>query len=120
LCQKRTGGAFSMSLVAPSGALEITAGEPQAAERVRADGAVSTAWTCPACFSRIHSRVDGAPVILLRAGTLDDTSQIRPVAQIWTSSAQRWAIVADILSYEEQPTDFGPILAAWQGAVQKD
>ena len=40
-------------------------------------------------------------MINLRAGTLDDTGRIRPVAQTWTSSAQAWAVVEEdgILSY---------------------
>ncbi len=120
LCQKRTGSAFSMILVAPAGAVEITAGEPQRAERTRPDGLVNTAWTCPACFSRIHTHREGSPAALLRAGTLDDTGWIRPVAQFWTSSAQPWAIIdGDILSYEEQPADFGPLIAAWRKAAGK-
>jgi hypothetical protein len=54
----------------------------------------------------------------LRTGTLDKTSCIRPVAQIWTRSAQAWAMVEDdgILSYSEQPANFGPLIEAWKAA----
>ena len=70
--------------------------------------------TCAGCHSRIHMRRESWPTLNLRAGTLDDTSWVRPVAQMWISSAQPWALVSDdILSFEEQPADFGPILAAW-------
>ena len=45
---------------------------------------------------------------------LDDTSWIAPVAQIWLSSAQPWAVAHGIFDYDEQPTDPGPMLAAWK------
>jgi hypothetical protein len=115
LCQKRTGSAFSMSLVFPAGAVEITAGEPVRTERVRPDGGKNVSWVCAACLSRLVTERGGSPTMNLRAGTLDDTSNIRPVAQFWTSSAQPWAVVpGDILTYAEQPTDFMPMLAAWK------
>ncbi len=116
LCQKRTGSAFSLSMVLRIGAIEITAGAPERTERALPDGQVNAAFTCGACHSRIWSHREGAPTMYLRAGTLDDTSQVRPAAQLWTSSAQPWAIVSGaILSFEDQPADFGPIFAAWAG-----
>lgn len=59
-----------------------------------------------------------SPTINLRAGTLDDTGRIRPVAKIWMSSAQPWAIVQEdgILSWSEQPVDFRPLIEAWKAA----
>ena len=117
LCQKRTGSAFSMSAVLPAGGLELVAGELLQSERQLADGAKNISWICPACYSRIYTQREGRPTINLRAGTLDDTSTIRPVAQFWTSSAQPWALLAnDVLSYTEQPTDYAPLLAAWRAA----
>ena len=63
----------------------------------------------------------GAPTLNVRAGTLDDTSWLRPAAQIWTSSAQPWALVRDnIVSYEEQPTDFAAVLAASKKVAPRD
>ncbi|HZL00201.1 MAG TPA: GFA family protein [Caulobacteraceae bacterium] len=114
LCQKRTGSAFSMQLVIPGDALEFTAGEPKPTERRLASGQRHTSRICPSCWSRISTRREGAPVVILRAGTLDDTAWLRPVAQIWTSSALPWALLPDdVLSYAEQPADFGPMVAAW-------
>jgi hypothetical protein len=117
LCQKRTGSAFSMSAVLPAGGLELVAGELLRSERQLADGAKNISWICPACYSRIHTQRDGSPTVNLRAGTLDDACKIRPVAQFWTSSAQPWALIkGDVLSYEEQPADYAPLLEAWQAA----
>jgi len=114
LCQKRTGGAFSLSMVFADDALEFTAGEPARTERTLPSGDKSLAWICAGCHSRIHMRRESWPTLNLRAGTLDDTSWVRPVAQMWISSAQPWAIVPGILSYDEQPADFTEVLAAWK------
>jgi hypothetical protein len=117
LCQKRTGSAFSMSVAIPADGLQIVAGELLRSERLLPSGARNISWLCPACYSRIYTQREGAQTINLRAGTLDDTSQIRPVAQFWTSSAQPWALIKDdVLSYTEQPADYAPLLAAWQAA----
>jgi hypothetical protein len=117
LCQKRTGSAFSVSLVLPAGGVRITDGEPERTERALPQGGKNVSWVCAACHSRLYTQREGGPTALLRAGTLDDTSWIRPVAQIWTESAQPWAIVQnDILSYAEQPSDYAPLRAAWKAA----
>ena len=118
LCQKRTGSAFSMSVVLPADGLQIVAGELLRTERRLPSGARNVSWLCPACYSRIYTQREGIQTIVQRAGTLDDTSQIRPVAQFWTSSAQSWALIKDdVLSYAEQPADYAPLLAAWQAVA---
>jgi hypothetical protein len=108
-----------MTLVLPSNSLEILSGEPVAASRTLASGAVSTFWSCRGCNSRLWSERSDRPGQGLRAGTLDDTTWVRPVAQFWTTSAQPWALVPDILSYAEQPTDPSPMLAAWQALAHR-
>jgi hypothetical protein len=117
-CQKRTGSAFSMSIVIPATGLHLEKGEPTKTERILANGSKNCSYVCAHCHSRLYTQRDGSPTINLRAGTLDDTGRIRPVAQIWTSSAQAWAIVKDdgILSYSEQPAEFGPLIEAWKNA----
>jgi len=117
LCQKRTGSAFSMSVVIPASGLQILQGKLMRTERLLGSGTKNISYICPSCYTRTHTHREGGPTTNVRAGTLDDTSMIRPVAQIWTGSAQPWALVRDnILSYVEQPTDFTPLLAAWKAA----
>jgi hypothetical protein len=117
-CQKRTGSAFSMSIVFPATALHLEKGQPVKTERTLANGSKNCSYVCGQCYSRLYTQRDGSPTINLRAGTLDETSRIRPVSQIWTSSAQAWAIMEEdgILSYSEQPADFGPLIEAWKAA----
>jgi hypothetical protein len=105
-----------MSIVFPANGLQLEKGEPMKTQRVLANGSKNCSYVCGQCYSRLYTRRDGSPTINLRAGTLDDTSRIRPVAQIWTSSAQPWAVEDGILSYSEQPADFGPLIEAWKTA----
>jgi hypothetical protein len=117
LCQKRTGSAFSMSLVVPAeGGVELTAGAPARTERVTPSGAVNASLECPDCHSRLWTRREGAPTLNLRAGALDETRDIRPVAQFWTGSAQPWAVLRDpdILSCAGQDADPAALRAAWR------
>jgi len=45
----------------------------------------------------------------VRSGTLDDTSWIEPVGDIWTRRAQPWIVLpAGRLQAERQPTDYAP------------
>jgi len=107
-----------MSIVCPANGLHIEKGEPTKTERILANGSKNYSYVCADCHSRLYTQRAGSPTINLRAGTLDDTGHIRPVAQIWTSSAQAWALVKEdgILSYSEQPADFGPLISAWKAA----
>jgi hypothetical protein len=118
LCQKRSGSAFSMSVVIPADGFQIVQGTPVQAGRILPTGGRNVAHYCPICFSRVHTQWDGRPTMTVRAGTLDETSGIRPVAQFWTSSAQPWALVrSNILSYAEQPTDATPMFEVWKALM---
>jgi len=98
----------------PADGFRIDEGEPMCGERVLPDGQKNNSVSCGECHSRLYTQRSNAATLNLRAGTLDDTRQIRPVAQMWTSSAQSWAIQEDILSCTEQPTDYTPWLDAWK------
>src|SRR5260370_39054533 len=88
LCQKRTGSAFSMQIVIPADGFELLAGTPIQKERILPSGKRNMSLVCPSCYSRISTQREAFPTISIRAGTLDDTGWIKPVAQSWSSSAQ--------------------------------
>jgi hypothetical protein len=44
------------------------------------------------------------PIVVLKPGTLDDTSSFKPDAHVWYRSAQPWIDVgSDVPVYQEQP-----------------
>jgi hypothetical protein len=81
-------------------------------------GAVTTCHFCVACGSRLFHTSDRAPgAATLKLGTLDDTSDIAPVAHLWTQRKQAWVrLDPDVPAFETQPSD----LAAWRRSLLAD
>ena len=53
-------------------------------------------------------------MVIVRPGTLDDTSWLRPVAHIWTRSAQPWIeFPKGVAQFEMQPAP-GELARLWQ------
>jgi hypothetical protein len=60
---------------------------------------------CPRCGTHLFSDTTGRPgMTVVRLGTLDDPSSIKPTANIWTASAPTWACLDSTLErIERQP-----------------
>ena len=105
-CQKQTSSAFSVLVVLPKDSLR-TEGRALASVRTVGEdtGLTTTRRFCPECGSAIVSAVGATPELeWLKAGTLDDTSWLRPQMHIWVSSAQPWvSLDDDIPAYERNP-----------------
>ena len=110
-CQAIGGGAFSTPLTVMEAGFRFTAGEPRTFEWASDAGNRRFGWFCGDCGSRIaHGQVPSAGVLSVRGGTLDDTSWVEPVGDIWTRSAQPWVSFGDRLRCEQQPTDYAPFV----------
>jgi len=83
------------------------AGELIAADVAKPDGSTVIQHACPACLTRIYSSSAArAGMGILRAGTLDDSRELRPAVHLWTSSKQDWITIADeVPSFKTQPED---------------
>lgn len=120
-CQKQSSSAFGESLIVPAEALTVTQGEVKQWTRTADSGRKNTANFCPTCGVRLFHQPEGVPIVILRGGTLDDTSWLRPAGHVWTRSAQSWvAIDPDALTYETQPEGgFAPLIERYaQRAAQ--
>ncbi len=115
-CQKRSGSAFGLSMWVLREALELTQGEPARHDLALDGGRRSNARVCPRCATRLWSEPARRPEhAVLRPGTLDDTSWLKPVAHIWTRSAQPWFRFAPgVTTYDTQPPDTLELAALWQ------
>ena len=115
-CQTSIGSSFTLAMNLPTNGLEILCGEPRVFVRQRADGRKKNIFRCPECLTTLWGvRIQGAEYINIYAGTLDDTSFLKPVAHLWFRSAQPWILKPkDVLVYEKQPSDMEPINRAWQ------
>ena len=102
-CQHLTSSAFSMGIVVVESALRLTGVAPRPLERLADSGRTSVRWVCPDCGTWVCGEPRGG-VHRVRAGTLDDTSWLRPTRHIWTRSKQPWVTLpaADEV-FEKQP-----------------
>jgi hypothetical protein len=115
-CQKQTASAFGMSLPVAKQDLRIVAGALKEWRRLADSGCEVACWFCPDCGSRIyHSFLLGPRYWHLKPGTLDDTSWLDPVAEVWAQSAQPWLDFSDrLLSFAREPDDDHAITVRWQ------
>lgn len=111
-CQTIGGGAFSTPVTILKASLAYTKGEPKIFEWVSEAGNRRFGAFCGDCGSRIaHGQIPSIGVLSLRSGTLDDTGWIEPVGDIWTRSAQAWALpTSDRIRTEQQPSDYAPFI----------
>jgi hypothetical protein len=111
-CQRVTGSAFSMALVVAADAFHLTGTAPRPIQRRADNGRTVTRWVCPDCGTWICSgpRLDPATHDALRAqaGTLDDTSWLRPTVHFWTRSTPPWVVLPEgDRRFETQPGGSG-------------
>jgi hypothetical protein len=103
-CQKQSGSAFGMTMVLAAGQFALTAGTLRSFTRTADSGARMTCSFCPDCGTRIVQEKEGAPgVVLLKPGTLDDTSGLVPTVQLWTERKQGWLKLPALRGLERQP-----------------
>lgn len=116
-CQRQTGSAFGISMPVATGSLHIVKGTLKPWKRATATGnAVVTSWFCSGCGGRIYGERDTRPEsINVRAGTLDDTSWLSPVAHFFMANAQPWEQISDpSICYDTFPPDVQSMTERWR------
>ena len=113
-CQRMTSSAFSMGLVVADRSFRLTASEPWLVERATDSGSRRARWLCPECGSWISGTPrPGSAVRTVRAGSLDDTSWLRPTVHLWIRSKQPWITLPDgDQRFTTQPADLGGFWAS--------
>jgi hypothetical protein len=66
--------------------------------------------------TRLWSEPENRPQLaVVRPGTLDNTSWLRPVAHVWTKSAQPWFEFPEgVVRYATQPDDLMELVQLWR------
>lgn len=89
-CQRFTGSAFATVVAVPKAAVTVT-GTMKTFTKNGDSGQPISRLFCPECGSGLMDEATLMPgVAMLNVGTLDDTSQVKPVSQIYCDSAQAW------------------------------
>ena len=114
-CQKRTGSAFSMGLIVPTDALDVT-GPLTAWSRHSDKGVTNTRHSCADCGNIIYGVDDsGMELAKVQAGLLEDTSQVEPEVYLFARSKQPWVTLPEHAKpFDTQPDEPMEMLAAAQ------
>jgi hypothetical protein len=109
-CQRITSSAFSIGVVVADESFTLSGKEPRSVPGgATAGGRVKSRWVCPDCGTWLF----GTPrpgtkhpgmIRVVRGGTLDDTSWLKPTAHYWTRSKQPWVVLPEgATMHETQP-----------------
>jgi hypothetical protein len=94
-----------MALTVPEAGFRLKLAEPRSLECVADSGRVKLRWVCPGCGCWLFSTgspSDGTRRVL--AGTLDDTSWLRPTKHFWVRNKQPWITLPENdQTFETQP-----------------
>jgi hypothetical protein len=120
-CQRSSGSAFGLSMPVAASSFRIVRGEPKPWRRIGVRGEQSTSWFCADCGCRIYGERDGrSEISTVRAGTLDDTSWLRPIAHVHLGSAQAWErILNNAECFDVMPPEFSGLSAKWREMWQQ-
>jgi hypothetical protein len=118
-CQRIAGSAFGLAANVKEASFEFTSGTPATVTWRSEAGNERYGSFCGNCGCRIaHGQTNSIGILSLRAGTFDDASWVVPAAHTWTRSAQPWfEFGEDDILWEQQPTDYGPLIQKFQASV---
>ncbi len=113
-CQTWTGSAFSLQFMLAEDQLTVM-GEPAIYEFTSpASGRTTRQRGCPVCFTRVYNSNSARPgFVMVRAGTLDRSDELRIVAHIWTKRKMAGIEIQDgVPTWPESapPAEFAAIL----------
>jgi len=102
-CQHLTSSAFSIALAVAG--FRLIGDEPRPLEAIADSGRVTVRRVCPECGCWLFSTgKPGDGLHRVRAGTLDDTSWLRPTKHFWVRSKQPWIMLPEgDQTFETQP-----------------
>ena len=116
-CQRQSGSAFGISVWFPADAFRLTQGELSTWITKAESGNDKHCAYCRMCGVRIYHAVDdGAGTISVKGGSLDRMPGLKPVAQIWTRSAQNWMFekLVEEYCFAREPDDFQALILTFQ------
>lgn len=96
-CQRQAGSAFSTLAGVAKNDFKFTQGEP----KLYVDGDTNSGnkverYFCGNCGSPIYSALGSQPEqIFLKTGTMDDTSDFKPMFHVWCDTKQNWVDLED-------------------------
>lgn len=106
-CQKASGSGSSHNAILPTDAFRLLSGQTKCFSDMAASGNRLLRHFCGDCGSPIFSQRENAPgVVVLKVGSLDDSSTMQVAMNIWTRSARPWVYIdpATVQHAQNRPT----------------
>ena len=93
-CQKASGAHGAVVALIPRDKVTLEKGTPKRYAGKAASGRTLYRFFCPDCGSPLFGQRETMPdMMTLRAGTLDDSKDLKIVMHIWTESAHPWSYI---------------------------
>jgi hypothetical protein len=100
---RKTSSSHSASMGVPIAAVAVT-GETREYSSPGDSGNPVTRVFCPTCGTGLFSKGSRPGVMMVKAGTLDDPEQFKPMASVYVSRAVSWdRPPADLPAFEKMP-----------------
>jgi hypothetical protein len=100
---RKTSSSHSASMAVAIAAVQVT-GEVREYSRPGDSGNLVTRVFCPTCGAGLFSKGARPGVMMVKAGTLDDPEQFKPMASVYASRAPSWdRPPSDLPAFEEMP-----------------
>ncbi|UVC09020.1 GFA family protein [Rhizobium sp. TH2] len=103
-CQRLTGGAYRVTVIADSDKVKLTANRPKLYTKHAQSGRARLLSFCPECGSPLFSTGEGKDAARtgIRVGTINQRRELTPKRQIWCRSALPWINdIADLPGTEQ-------------------
>ncbi|MEO6012048.1 MAG: GFA family protein [Devosia sp.] len=120
-CQRFSGTTHTMSMVVNAGDIELIAGTLVGFDKAADSGRTVRMLGCAQCGTKVWNEPLASPAILVvKPGTLDDSSWARPIGNIWTDRALPWVTIdPDGPNFPGQPASRQPLFDAFAAEVAK-
>lgn len=89
-CQRASGTGATVGARVPKSAFRLLQGTPKRYRKKSDSGRMLTRCFCGECGSPLFTEREGMDFVNVRAGSLDDSSDLRITLNIWTRSARPW------------------------------
>ena len=113
-CQTSSGSAFGLSMIVNEEDLKIITGD-LCISIVNYGSTKVQRHHCKQCGTTLWLSANIYPdIVALKPGTFDDTTWFKPIAHLWTRSAQPWVnLDAATPQYKKQP-EMSELIDLWQ------
>lgn len=114
VCQRQSGSAFGSSMMMEADGVDLVGPHETFGHRGGSGRPMECAF-CPSCGVRVTHQIVGSDIMVIKPGTLDDTSWLVPAGHIFTATRQPWVTLGadDGLLYEDAP-DMPALKERWR------